>query len=365
MIEFFDGLARPLLLKLDAETAHRLTIKALSLLPPSSPPLDDPRLAVAAFGLTFSNPLGLAAGFDKNGEVIDAMLGLGFGFVEAGTVTPRPQPGNPRPRLFRLSEDGAVINRFGFNSAGHAALRQRLARRHPKGGQLAVNLGANKDARDRIADYVAGIEAFGEYADFFVVNVSSPNTPGLRDLQKEQALDDLIARVLEARDALASRHGRKPVVLKIAPDLSLGELDGIIRICRARRIDALGISNTTLSRPELHDPRLAKETGGLSGRPLFELSTCVLAQAYVRVEQQFPLIGIGGIDSAATAMAKIEAGASLIELYSALVYKGSQLIHEIKDGLLRRLPRNRQLADSTGATAVDWAEGKIRAEDIR
>ncbi|TAL81631.1 MAG: quinone-dependent dihydroorotate dehydrogenase [Beijerinckiaceae bacterium] len=365
MIEFFDGLARPLLLRLDAEAAHRLTVKALSLLPPRSPPLDDPRLAISAFGLTFSNPLGLAAGFDKNGEVIDAMLGLGFGFVEAGTVTPRPQPGNPRPRLFRLSDDGAVINRFGFNSAGHAAMRQKLAHRRPKGGQLAVNLGANKDAQDRIADYVAGIEAFGEYADFLVVNVSSPNTPGLRDLQKEQALDDLIARVLEVRDKLVSKHGRKPVVLKIAPDLNLVELDAIIHICRARRIDALAISNTTLSRPELHDRRLAKETGGLSGRPLFELSTRVLAQAYVRVEQQFPLIGIGGIESAATAMAKIEAGSNLIELYSALVYKGSQLIPEIKDGLLRRLPRNRQLAESTGATATDWAEGKIRAADIQ
>jgi dihydroorotate dehydrogenase len=367
VIEFFDGLARPLLLKLDPEKAHRLTIKALSLLPPLSPPGDDPRLSVSAFGLTFPNPLGLAAGFDKDGEAVDAMLGLGLGFVEAGTVTPRPQAGNPRPRLFRLSEDRAVINRFGFNSAGHAVLRARLARRGTRSGLIAVNLGANKDAQDRAADYVAGVRAFVRYANFFVVNVSSPNTPGLRDLQKGHALDDLIARVLEARDALAPEHGRKPVILKIAPDLSLAELDAIIRICRARAIDGLAISNTTISRPpDLNDQQLAKETGGLSGRPLFALSTRVLAQAYLRIEQQFPLIGIGGIDSAATAMAKIEAGASLIELYSALVFTGTRLVSEIKDGVVARLAQDhRQLAEATGAMAVDWAAGKIRVADVR
>ena len=367
MIGLLDALARPLLLKLDPETAHRLTITALSHLPlpPARP--DDPRLAVCAFGLGFPNPLGLAAGFDKNGEAVDAMLALGFGFVEVGTVTPRPQPGNPRPRLFRLTEDRAVINRFGFNSEGHASVRDRLARRQTRGGIVAINLGANKDSIDRATDYVEGIKAFGALAKFFVVNVSSPNTPGLRDLQQDQALDDLIARVLEARDEIASECGRKPVILKIAPDLSLDELDAIIRICRARGIDGLGISNTTISRPpELHDDRLAKETGGLSGRPLFDLSTRMLAQAYLRVERQFPLIGIGGIDSAATAMAKIESGASLIELYSALVFKGPRLITEIKSGLVARLTKDgRQLADATGATAGDWAAGKVRAIDLR
>ncbi|MGB8278622.1 MAG: quinone-dependent dihydroorotate dehydrogenase [Methylovirgula sp.] len=367
MIEILDALARPLLLKLDPERAHRLTIKALSLLPSLPSPHDDPRLAVSAFGLNFPNPLGLAAGFDKDGEVVDAMLALGFGFVEVGTVTPHPQPGNPRPRLFRLSEDRAVINRFGFNSAGHVAVRDRLKRRQSKGGIVAVNLGANKDSIDRAADYVEGIRAFGALAKFFVVNVSSPNTPGLRDLQQDHALDDLIARVLAARDEIAAECGRKPIILKIAPDLSLDELDAIIRICRARRIDGLAISNTTISRPpELHDQRLAKETGGLSGRPLFPLSTRMLAQAYLRVERQFPLVGIGGIDSAATALAKIEAGASLIELYSALVFKGPRLIEEIKSGLLARLGQDhRQLADATGATAADWAAGKVFAADLR
>lgn len=371
MIGILDALARPLLLKLDPETAHRLTIKALSLLPlplplPQAPP-DDPRLAVAAFGIKFPNPLGLAAGFDKHGEAVDAMLALGFGFVEVGTVTPRPQPGNPRPRLFRLREDRAVINRFGFNSVGHAAVRDRLARRADKGGIVAINLGANKESSDRAGDYVEGIHAFGALAKFFVVNVSSPNTPGLRDLQKGQALDALIARVLAARDAIAELDGRKPVIVKIAPDLSLGELDAIIRICRAHNIDGLGISNTTISRPpELRDRRLAQETGGLSGRPLFALSTRLLAQAYLRVERQFPLIGIGGIDSAATALAKIEAGASLIELYSALVFKGLPLIEEIKSGLLARLAQDgRQIAEVTGTTAEDWAAGKVFAADLR
>ncbi len=367
MIEILYALARPLLQKLDPETAHRLTIKALSLLPLPHPPRDDPRLSVSAFGLNFPNPLGLAAGFDKDGEVIDAMLGLGFGFVEVGTVTPRRQEGNPRPRLFRLSEDRAVINRFGFNSAGHEAVRDRLKRRQSKGGVVAINLGANKESIDRAADYVAGIQAFGALAKFFVVNISSPNTPGLRDLQQDQALDDLIARVLEARDAIATEHGRKPVILKIAPDLSLDELDAIIRICRARRIDGLSISNTTIWRPpELHDQSLAKEAGGLSGRPLFPLSTQMLAQAYLRVERQFPLIGIGGIDSAVTAMAKIEAGASLIELYSALVFKGPNLISEIKSGFLARLGQGgHQLTDATGAMAADWAAGKVFAADLR
>ncbi len=367
MIEFLDALARPLLLKLDPETAHRLTIKALAHLPSPQAGRDDPRLAVSAFGLSFQNPLGLAAGFDKNGEAVDAMLALGFGFVEVGTVTPRPQPGNPRPRLFRLTEDRAVINRFGFNSEGHAVVRERLAHRQARGGIVAVNLGANKESADRAADYVAGIHAFGAQAKFFVVNVSSPNTPGLRDLQKDQALDELIARVLDARDEIAADCGRKPVILKIAPDLGLAELDAIIRICRARRIDGLGISNTTISRPsDLKDQRLAKETGGLSGRPLFALSTRLLAQAYLRVERQFPLIGIGGIDNAATAMAKIEAGASLIELYTALVFKGPRLIDEIKAGLVARLSRdNLQLGDATGTAAEDWAAGKVLATDLR
>jgi dihydroorotate dehydrogenase len=367
VITFLDALARPVLHKLDAETAHRATVKALSLLPPRQPPRDDPRLAVSAFGLNFPNPLGLAAGFDKNAEAADAMLGMGMGFVEVGTVTPRPQAGNPRPRLFRLTDDEAVINRFGFNSEGHAAVVARLQRRHGRPGLIAVNLGANKDAADRAADYVAGISAFAGLASFFVVNVSSPNTPGLRDLQQEASLDDLIARVRAARDAAAEAHGRKPLILKIAPDLTLDGLDAIVRICRARGIDALAISNTTISRPsDLKSQALVGETGGLSGRPLFDLSTRMLAEAYLRVERQFPLIGIGGIDSAARAFAKIEAGASLIELYSSLVFKGPQLITDIKQGLVARLSaRGRQLAEITGTAASDWAAGKALAKDLR
>lgn len=367
MIAFLDALARPILQRLDPETAHRATVKALSLLPPQKPPRDDPRLAVSAFGLSFSNPLGLAAGFDKHAEAADAMLGLGMGFVEVGTVTPRPQSGNPRPRLFRLTADEAVINRFGFNSEGHAAVAARLARRQERPGIIAVNLGANKDSADRTADYVDGIKAFAGLACLFVVNVSSPNTPGLRDLQQETALDDLIARVLEARDVVAQAHGRKPVILKIAPDLALDGLDAIVRICRTRKIDGLAISNTTISRPaDLKSQPLAGEIGGLSGKPLFDLSTRVLAQAHLRVEKQFPLIGIGGIDSAARAVAKIEAGASLIELYTALVFKGAGLITEIKQGILARLAaRGGQLADVTGSTAADWAAGKVCAKDLR
>lgn len=367
MIAFLDGLARPFLLKIDPETAHRATVKALSLLPPRQPPRDDPRLAVAAFGLNFPNPLGLAAGFDKNAEAADAMLGMGMGFVEIGTVTPRPQPGNPRPRLFRLPDDEAVINRFGFNSEGHTAVAARLVQRQGRPGIIAVNLGANKDSSDRAADYVEGIRAFGGLASFFVVNVSSPNTPGLRDLQQEASLDDLIARVLDARDTVTEAHGRKPVILKIAPDLTLDGLDAIIRICRARKIDGLAISNTTISRPaDLQSQALAAEAGGLSGRPLFDLSTRWLAEAYLRTERQFPLIGIGGIDSAARAFAKIEAGASLIELYSALVFKGPQLIIEIKQGIVARLAaRGSQLAAITGSAAADWAAGKVFAKDVR
>jgi dihydroorotate dehydrogenase len=365
VIEFLDALARPFLAQLDPETAHGATIKALKCLPPLPLPRDDPRLTVQAFGLDFANPLGLAAGFDKHGEAVDAMLALGFGFVEAGTVTPKPQAGNARPRLFRLTQDQAVINRYGFNSEGHAAVRDRLARRQRR-GILAINLGANKDSSDRAADYVEGIKVFAPLASFFVVNVSSPNTPGLRDLQREQTLDDLIARVQAARDEAAREHGRRPIVLKIAPDLSQDELDAIIRICRARKIDGLAISNTTISRPsDLREAMLARETGGLSGRPLFDLSTRLLAQACLRVEGQFPLIGIGGIDSAARALAKIEAGASLIELYSALVFKGGGLVRAVKDGIATRLEKDgRALRAIVGTRAADWAAGKISSVDL-
>lgn len=363
MIRGFGALARPLLFALEPERAHRLTISALKLLPLVSRSRPDPRLAVTAFGLDFPNPLGMAAGFDKGAEVADQLLWLGFGHVEVGSVTPRPQPGNASPRLFRLIEDKAVINRLGFNSEGHAAVHRRLAHRR-SGGIVGVNIGANKASVDRVADYLDGIAAFTDVASYFTVNVSSPNTPGLRDLQQAAALDDLVARVLDWRDRCADGYGRRPVLLKIAPDLGLAELDDIVRICRARRIDGMIVSNTTVSRPPgLRSTRLAKEEGGLSGRPLFALATRMLAAAYLRVEGRFPLVGVGGIDGPDAAFAKIEAGASLLQLYSALVYEGPGLIGTILRGLSARLAAKgyERIAAATGTAAADWAQKKVSA----
>ncbi|SRR5579875_343294 len=360
-------LLRPMLSFLDPEAAHRLAINALLTVPLPRPAPDDPRLEVKVFGLTFRNPLGLAAGFDKNGEVPNEILRLGFGFAEAGTITPLPQRGNPRPRLFRLNQDEGVINRLGFPSEGHATVHARLAALKERQGIIGVNLGANKDSSDRAGDYVRGITAFADVADYFTINISSPNTPGLRDLQQGGALDDLLARVLAARDQAAEHAARKPVLLKIAPDLTLAELDEIMTRARSRKIDGMIISNTTVSRPaSLRDPQ-AHEQGGLSGRPLFLRSTHMLAQAYLRAENQFPLIGVGGVDSPETAFAKIEAGAALVQLYSALVFKGAFLAETIKRGLLRLLDEKsyQRLTDATGAAAADWASGKPCADNFR
>jgi dihydroorotate dehydrogenase len=325
--------ARPFLHALDPETAHHATLLALqfAVLPRAAP--NDKRLAVRAFGLEFPNPIGLAAGFDKDGVAPDNLLRLGFGFVEVGTITPRPQSGNPRPRLFRLDRDRAVINRLGFNSAGHAKAHGNLARRRGAGGIVGVNLGANKDSDDRIADYVAGIKVFADLASYFTINVSSPNTPGLRDLQQAAALDELLSRVLDARDRAAVR---RPLLLKIAPDLALDELDAVVRVARDRKIDGMIVSNTTISRPANLASLRASETGGLSGRPLFDLSTHMLRETHQRVEKQFPLIGVGGVDGPEAALAKLEAGATLVQLYSALVFDGPELITRIKRGLLAR-----------------------------
>ncbi len=367
MIGFLDALARPVLFSRDPETAHRWAIKALRNVPLPPAPPDDPRLAARAFGLDFFNPLGLAAGFDKNGEVIDAILRLGFGFAEVGTITPLPQQGNLRPRLFRLTRDEAVINRLGFPSQGHTAVHASLALRAQKPGIVGINIGANNDSGDLLSDYVRGVEAFAAVADYFTINVSSPNTPGLRDLQKAGALDDLLARVLAARDEQAERFGRKHVLLKIAPDLALRELDEIVKCARSRKIDGLIVSNTTVSRPaSLCDPA-ASEAGGLSGRPLFSLSTQMLAAAHLRTENQFPLIGVGGVDSAETAFAKIEAGASLVQLYTSFVFKGITIADEIKRGLVGLLAQRSypRLADATGVAASDWANGKLNADNFR
>jgi len=323
---------------------------------------DDPKLAVRAFGLNFPNPIGMAAGFDKSAEAPDALLRLGFGFVEIGTVTPKPQIGNPRPRLFRLERDEAVINRMGFNNDGAEAVLRRLAGRAHLTGIVGVNVGANKDASDRVADYVKLIETFAPVASYFTVNVSSPNTPGLRNLQQAAALDDLLAKVIDARERVRQNAGDSPVLLKIAPDLSLTELDDVVHIARSRRVDGMIVANTTLARPStLREANRAKEQGGLSGRPLFRLSTRMVAETYVRAEGSFPLIGVGGIDTGGAALTKIRAGASLIQLYSSLIYKGLGLVDDIKNDLASTLLRTGRdsLSEIVGAdaatiTAEDW-----------
>ena len=362
LISLFDRLARPLLLALDAEDAHALTVRALRYAPLPRAAPDDPALAVRAFGLSFPNPIGMAAGFDKHAEVPDALLRLGFGFVEIGTVTPLPQTGNPRPRLFRLVPDGGIINRFGFNSEGEAVVLARLAARAENGGIIGVNVGANKLSDDRGADYVRLIEAFAPVASYFVVNISSPNTPGLRELQQSAALDDLLARVVAARERVALTAGTTPVLLKIGPDLTLAELDDLVAIARRRKVDGMIVSNTTVKRPAwLRDHKSVLEPGGLSGRPLYELSTRMLAETFVRAEGQFPLIGSGGIESGETALAKLRAGASLIQVYSGLVFKGLGLVAEIKAAMLAALTESRvtKLEDLVGVdaaevTAQDW-----------
>ena len=355
MIGVFDCLARPLLALVEAENAHRLAIRALKLVPRGLKPIEDPRLGSRVFGLNFPNPIGMAAGFDKHGEVVDALLRLGFGFVEVGTVTPRPQAGNPRPRLFRLPADQGVINRLGFNSEGGEAVLARLAARAGAGGLVGVNVGANKESRDRIADYVSLIETFAPVASYFTLNISSPNTPGLRDLQQGELFDELLARVVDARARVSRRAGLTPLLIKIAPDLSLTELDDVVGACRRRRVDGMIVGNTTVGRPpSLKEVRTAKESGGLSGRPLFALATRMLAETYVRAEGAFPLIGTGGIDSGATALAKIRAGGSLVQLYSSLVFRGLGLVGEIKTELLSALKRgsHRSLTDLVGLDAA-------------
>ena len=349
MIRGLGALARPFLFALEPERAHRAAIGALRLAPPAPQRPGNPRLAVEAFGLSFPNPLGMAAGFDKNAEVPRALLSLGFGFVEVGTLTPLAQAGNPSPRLFRLPRDEALVNRLGFNNHGYAAAHDRLAARRPP-GIVGVNIGPNKNATDRVADYIGGIKKFADVASYYTINVSSPNTPGLRDLQQRDALDDLIARAIEARESCAWRH---PVLVKIAPDVDLATLDDIIAVGRARRIDGMIVSNTTISRPPGLRDNAAKEAGGLSGRPLFGLSTRLLAQAYLRAERAFPLIGCGGVNGARAAYAKIRAGASLVQLYTALIYRGPFIVNEILAGLPALLDGDRllQIGEAVGADA--------------
>jgi dihydroorotate dehydrogenase len=347
---------RPILHALDPERAHAVTLAALKAgLLPSVRMEQRPALSIKLFGLDFPNPLGLAAGFDKNAEVPQAALALGFGFVEIGSVTPLPQDGNQKPRLFRLMEDKAVINRMGFNNEGHDAVARRLERLGKRRGIIGVNIGANKDSADRIADYVAGYRRFATLADYVTVNISSPNTPGLRKLQGKDELDALLARLGEARSAT---HKAPPLLVKIAPDLDRSELAEIAEACLAAKVDGVIVSNTTVSRPALRS-KLAGEAGGLSGTPLFDLATRQLARFYLATSGRLPLIGVGGISDAETAWAKIRAGASLLQVYTALVYKGPALIEDIRVGLDAKL-RNQgygALEEAVGCEAEALAQG--------
>lgn len=326
------ALAGPLLRRLDAETAHGLAVRALAAgVVPRPAPAAYAAPAVDLWGLHFANPVGLAAGFDKNAQVADAMLAQGFGFVEVGTVTPRPQAGNPRPRLFRLPEDGAVINSMGFNNDGLDAVAARLAARRARPGIVGANVGPNKDSPDRIADCVAGVARLGPVADYLVVNVSSPNTPGLRTLQDPEPLRTLLAACLEARDGMAASC---PLLLKIAPDLTDDDVAAVAEVATTAGIDGLIATNTTIARPPGLRGRHRGETGGLSGRPLRDPATAVLSRLYELTGGKLPLIGVGGIASAEDAYARIRAGASLVQLYTALVYHGPALAARIAHGLV-------------------------------
>lgn len=339
---------------LPAETAHDWTLAALERLPRRTPPPDPAGLAVSLAGLSLTNPIGLAAGFDKDARVADAMFGLGFGFVEVGSVTPEPQPGNPKPRAFRLAHDRAVINRYGFNSQGLDQVAARLQARAGRPGVLGANLGANKTSADRIGDYVTGLKRLYPFVQFVTVNISSPNTEALRELQGEASVNELLARVMAARALMATDHGSKPVFLKVAPDLDAEGIDIIAQAATRHHVDALVIANTTIARPKSLTSAAKGEAGGLSGAPLFAPSTETLKAFYRRLGGATPLIGVGGVGSADQAYAKIRAGASAIQLYTALVYEGPGLVARIKAGLATRLARDGfdTLAQAVG-TAVN------------
>ena len=359
----FD-VARPALLALEPETAHETTLRALEAgLYPRRANDTDPRLRQAVFGLPFPNPIGIAAGFDKDARVPDAVLGLGCGFAECGTITPRAQEGNPRPRVFRLIRERALINRLGFNNGGHAAALDRLRRRASR-GIVGVNIGANKDAADRIGDYVAGVETFYDVASYLAVNISSPNTPGLRDLQAPAALDALVARVMAARETRIAATGRRvPILVKIAPDIAEDDLAPIVEPLVAHEVDGIAVSNTTLARPGLTEHPDAGQPGGLSGAPLFHRSTVTLARVHALTGGKVPLVGIGGITSPETALAKIEAGASLIQLYTGLIYEGPGLISRIAELLGAAVARAgvSSIAGLVGRRAGEWAAKRLDA----
>jgi dihydroorotate dehydrogenase len=358
MLNSLYQLARPALFMLAPEDAHEATLKALeSGAYVRDTTVHDKKLIVSIGGLNVPNPVGIAAGFDKDARVPDACLDLGCGFAEIGTVTPLPQAGNPQPRVFRLVHDNGLINRLGFNNGGHAAALTRLKLRPPN-GIVGVNIGANKDTTDRAADYVLGMQTFYDIASYFTVNISSPNTPGLRDLQAPAALDELLGRVMAARMALvASGKPRVPIVVKIAPDIAEADLAQVIARLDYHHVDAIAVSNTTLSRTRLSPSREMNEMGGLSGRPLFHRSTVTLARVHQLVGGRIPLIGIGGIDSGETALAKIEAGATLLQLYTGMIYQGPGLIGSIKKHLSSAVARAgvANITHFTGTKAAEWA----------
>jgi len=353
----FYALVRPLWRALQPESAHRLTLAALAAgLGGKSRAPDPPILGQKVWGRDFANPIGIAAGFDKDALVPDALLRLGFGFVEIGTVTPRPQPGNPKPRVFRLDEDAALINRLGFNSGGLDRVVSRLETRQ-RLGIVGVNIGRNRDSTDAVADYAEGVRRTTALADYLVVNVSSPNTPGLRDLPARAVLEDLLRQILATR---AETGASAPLLVKIAPDLSPEECADIAAVALATGIDGIVVANTTVARP----PGLrSREAGGLSGRPLFAPSTALLGEMYRLTEGRLPLIGVGGVASAADAYAKIRAGASMVQLYTALVFAGPALLGHIKTGLAELLRRDgfASVADAIGADHAKLA----RATDER
>jgi dihydroorotate dehydrogenase len=360
LISRLIDIAQSGLLFLDPERAHELSLRALEtgVFPRAAP--DDARLGQSIWGLDFPNPLGMAAGFDKDARVPGALLAMGFGFAEIGTVTPRPQSGNARPRVFRLIRERGAINRLGFNSGGHGAVKARLARR--PAGVIGVNIGANKDSADPVEDFAAGLHTFYGVADYFTVNISSPNTPGLRDLQAPDRLDRLLARLMfERENVSAGAIPCRPILVKLAPDMHDDDFAATIACLVANKVDGIILTNTTISRQEIPQAAYRAEAGGLSGRPLFQRATRTLAKAYLLTEGKLPLIGVGGIDSGATAIAKIEAGASLIQLYTGMIYEGAGLIAAIKGVLVERMDRDGagDLARLRGAEAERWASVRL------
>ena len=346
-----ERIALHILHRLDAERAHDVALFALRKTPSSRVKITTPRLHTTFAGLTMPNPIGLAAGLDKNARAIKPLLKKGFGFIEVGAITPLPQNGNPKPRLFRLAKDKAIINRFGFNNDGAVTIAERLKTR-PKYGILGINLGANKDSKNPANDYVKVLQTCAPHADFATINVSSPNTKGLRDLQKNQALPALLEQIMEARESLPNRP---PIFLKIAPDLTHQQIAQIAQTAIAHKIDGIIATNTTVDRPNLTDKN-ATETGGLSGQPLFEKSTRVLARLARETGGEIPLIGVGGVSNAAQAFAKIQAGATAVQLYSALVYGGLDLIREIAKGLDILLTEHGydSIEQATGSAIDKW-----------